>query len=52
MAIEKKHKLKFDAIIDREDGPVKPDAFGVLQLCDRFGVTAGETLVVGDFLYT
>jgi len=51
LAIARKHKLKFDAVIDREDGPVKPDAFGVLQLCRRFGVKPEETLLVGDYLF-
>lgn len=37
-AIAVKHKLKFDAIVDRDDGPVKPDAFGVLRLCEQFDV--------------
>ena len=50
-AIAQKHKLKFDAVIDREDGPVKPDAFGVLQLCRQFGVEPEETLLVGDYLF-
>ena len=31
--VAEKHNLKFDAIVDRNDGPVKPDAFGVLKLC-------------------
>jgi len=30
LAVAEKHNLKFDAIVYREDGPVKPDAFGVL----------------------
>jgi len=51
LAIAKKHGLKFDAIIDREDGPAKPDAFGVLRLCRRFGVKPGETMLVGDYLF-
>lgn len=51
MAIAAKHDLMFDAIIDREDGPVKPDAFGVLRLCEQFGVKPQETLVVGDYLF-
>jgi len=50
-AIAQKHNLAFGAIVDREDGPVKPDAFGVLKLCRRFGVAPAETLVVGDYLY-
>ena len=50
-AIARKHHLEFDAVIGREDGPVKPDAFGVLQLCSRFGVEPRETLLVGDYLF-
>jgi HAD superfamily hydrolase (TIGR01509 family) len=50
-AIAVKHKLKFDAIVDRDDGPVKPDAFGVLRLCEQFGVKPEQTLVVGDYLF-
>ena len=51
LAIGQKHGLKFDTIVDREDGPVKPDAFGVLQICRRFGVEPQQTLVVGDYLF-
>jgi len=51
LAVAEKHGLKFDAIVDREDGPVKPDAFGVLQICRQFGVKPEETLVVGDYLF-
>jgi len=50
-AIAKKHGLKFDAVVDREDGPIKPDAFGVLRLCEQFGVKPKNTLVVGDYLF-
>jgi len=50
-AIAGKHNLQFDAVIGREDGPAKPDAFGVLQLCRQFGVKPQETLLVGDYLF-
>ena len=50
-AIASRHNLQFDAVIGREDGPVKPDAFGVLELCRRFGVTPQETMLVGDYLF-
>jgi HAD superfamily hydrolase (TIGR01509 family) len=50
-AIARKHGLEFDAVIGREDGPVKPDAFGVLELCRQFGVEPRETLLVGDYLF-
>jgi len=51
LAIARKHNLKFDAIVDREDGPVKPDAFGVLRICEQFGIKPEETLLVGDYLF-
>jgi HAD superfamily hydrolase (TIGR01509 family) len=51
LSIARKHGLRFDAIVDREDGPAKPDAFGVLRLCQQFGVKPKETLVVGDYLF-
>jgi len=50
-AIAEKHDLQFDGIVGREDGPVKPDAFGVRHLCQCFGVQPAETLLVGDYLY-
>ena len=50
-AVAKKHGLKFDAVVGREEGPVKPDAFGVLYLCERFGIMPQEALVVGDYLF-
>lgn len=51
LAIAEKHNLKFDVVVDREDGPVKPDAFGVLQICRHFGVEPQEALMVGDYLF-
>ncbi|KKK77693.1 hypothetical protein LCGC14_2851020 [marine sediment metagenome] len=51
LAIARRHGLKFDAVVDREDGPVKPDAFGVLRICEQFGVRPQETLLVGDYLF-
>ncbi|MHC4497071.1 MAG: HAD family hydrolase [Planctomycetota bacterium] len=51
LTIARKHNLRFDAVIGREDGPVKPDAFGVVQLCRQFGAEPEETLVIGDYLF-
>lgn len=50
-AVAEKHSLCFDAVVGREDGPVKPDAFGVLHLCDRFAVRPAETMLVGDYVF-
>ncbi len=51
LAVSQKHELEFDTVIGREDGPVKPDAFGVLKICEQFGVKPQETMLVGDYLY-
>ncbi len=50
-AVARKHNLQFDAVVGREDGPVKPDVFGVLHLCRQFGVKPQETMLVGDYLF-
>jgi HAD superfamily hydrolase (TIGR01509 family) len=50
-AVAAKHDLRFDAILGREDGPVKPDAFGVEHLCRRFDVEPADTMLVGDYLF-
>ncbi|MHC4291287.1 MAG: HAD family hydrolase [Planctomycetota bacterium] len=51
MSVARRHQLIFDAIVDRHDGPAKPDGYGVLKLCDEFGTDPAQTLVVGDFLH-
>ncbi len=51
LAVAAKYGLTFDAVVDRNDGPVKPDAFGVLQLCKQFKIKPQEALVVGDYLF-
>jgi HAD superfamily hydrolase (TIGR01549 family) len=51
IVVEQKHGLHFDAIYAREDGPVKPDAYGVVHLCKLFGCLPAESLVVGDFVH-
>lgn len=50
-AVARKHNLKFDAIVDRNDGPVKPHPYGVEKLCSHFNVLPAETMVVGDYLF-
>jgi HAD superfamily hydrolase (TIGR01549 family) len=50
-AVAEKHGLEFDAVLGREEGPVKPNAFGVLELCRRFGIEPKEALMVGDYLF-
>jgi len=50
-AVAQKHNIEFDAVVDRDDGPVKPNPFGVKRLCEFFKVKPQQTLVVGDYLF-
>jgi len=45
------HGLAFDAIVTREDGPAKPDPFGVERLCKLMDVRVTETVMVGDYVF-
>ncbi|MHC4122079.1 MAG: HAD family hydrolase [Planctomycetota bacterium] len=51
LAVAKKHGLEFGAVVGREQGPVKPDAYGVLEICKMFDISCEETMVVGDYLF-
>ena len=51
LAVARKHNLTFDAVVGREQGPAKPDAFGVLELCRLFDVKPAQAMVVGDYLF-
>ena len=51
IAVLQKHALKFDYVVGREDGPVKPDAFGVIHICEYFGVRNDQAIMVGDYLF-
>jgi HAD superfamily hydrolase (TIGR01509 family) len=51
LKIEKKFNLKFDIVIGREQGPAKPDAFGVRTICEHFNIEPFQAMVVGDYLF-
>jgi HAD superfamily hydrolase (TIGR01509 family) len=51
IGVARKHDLNFAAIVDREDGPVKPDAYGILKLCRLFHAQPRETIMVGDYIH-
>ena len=51
LAVVEKHGLEFDIVIGRDHGPVKPDAFGILDICGKLNVAAAESMMVGDYLF-
>jgi HAD superfamily hydrolase (TIGR01509 family) len=40
-----------EIVLTRDDGPVKPDPWPVLQACDTWGISAEEAVVIGDFRF-
>ena len=45
------HHLSFEAIVTRQDGPVKPDPFSLRRVCHLLKVTPQESMMVGDYLF-
>ncbi len=45
------HKLAFDGIVTREDGPYKPNPFPVTYACQQMEVRAEAAVVVGDYVF-
>lgn len=45
----KRHNLKFDAVVSRDDAPPKPSPKPVLLISKKLGLKPEELLVVGDF---
>ena len=46
-----RHDLQFDCTLTRQDAEPKPSPRPVLLICEKLGVEACDTLVVGDYLY-
>ncbi|MCK4886187.1 MAG: HAD family hydrolase [Planctomycetes bacterium] len=49
--VARRHNIEFDIFVGREDGPVKPDAFGLEFICKKFEVAPSEAIMVGDYLF-
>jgi len=43
--------LKVDLSLTRDDGPVKPDPWAVLHVCQRWDVLPAEVVMIGDYRF-
>jgi HAD superfamily hydrolase (TIGR01549 family) len=50
-ATQQKLGLSIEPALTRDDGPVKPDAWPVLRICQGWGVKPAEVVVVGDYRF-
>ena len=46
-----KFNLRFNPVMTRDDGPVKPDPWPVQHACSVWGTSPDETVVIGDFRF-
>lgn len=46
-----RHRMAFDVVIAREDGPFKPNPWSIHHTCERLGVRPDEAWMVGDGQY-
>jgi HAD superfamily hydrolase (TIGR01509 family) len=44
-------ELEIDTVVSREDGPVKPDPAGVLQICRHWQLEPRLCVMVGDYRF-
>jgi HAD superfamily hydrolase (TIGR01509 family) len=42
---------RFDDLLSRDDGPVKPDPWAIYRICEAWGVEPPQVVVIGDFYF-
>jgi len=47
----RKHELRFQVCVTRDDAPAKPRPEPLLMICEMFRVLPANTLMVGDYKY-
>lgn len=43
--------IAHEGLVTRDDGPVKPDPWGVFQLCQQWNVSPEEVVLIGDYRF-
>ena len=41
--------VNFSPVIGREQGPIKPDPWALLHICQQWGIQPGEAIMAGDY---
>ena len=47
----RKHELRFELCVTRDDAPAKPRPEPLLMICEKFRILPANTLMVGDYKY-
>jgi len=43
--------LPFELLFTRDDGPIKPDPWAILQACDRWRIQPRDAVIIGDYRF-
>ena len=43
--------IQAELALTRDDGPVKPDPWSVLHVCDQWSISPAEVVVIGDYRF-
>jgi len=44
-------QIRHDVLVPRDDGPIKPDPWGVRLICEKWNVPARDVVMIGDYLF-
>jgi len=51
LAVLSRLQIRHDVLLTRDDGPIKPDPWGVRQICERWNVPARQVVMIGDYMF-
>jgi HAD superfamily hydrolase (TIGR01549 family) len=44
-------RIKYDILLTRDDGPIKPDPWAVRHICETWNVPARQVVMIGDYQF-
>lgn len=51
LAVLLRLQLKYDILLTRDDGPIKPDPWAVRHICEIWNVPARQVVMIGDYQF-
>lgn len=51
VAVLTRLNIRHDMLLARDDGPIKPDPWGVRLICEKWNVPAGQVVMIGDYVF-
>ena len=51
LAVLLRLQLKYDILLTRDDGPIKPDPWAIRHICETWKVPARQVVMIGDYQF-